>query len=230
MGKTKICKKCGCEKFEDNFYWKPQYMEERMDICGECFDEQNTIETNFYDGIVINLKTEADVLNKKLSKLRENNDMTNFISTLKSLRETLDLIHKYDWHLDYSEYDTFDDNDNKVHQVSVWESNHENTIRNHKIWNINNHQKTPMYIDVFRSEGTHPIKLVIYINNETIGISNANLKISDYASIISNYVGNKNIKIYIDANGFGLGLYESLCEYKNLDIEKLTLNNTYRNF
>ena len=59
---------------------------------------------NFYDGIVNNLKQEAKHLNDRLTKFRNNNEMNGYIATLKSLRETLDLIKKYDWNLMYSEY------------------------------------------------------------------------------------------------------------------------------
>jgi len=61
-------------------------------------------DSNFYDGIVKNLKQEAKHLNERLTRFRVNNEMNGYISTLKSLRETLDLIKKYDWQLMYSEY------------------------------------------------------------------------------------------------------------------------------
>lgn len=92
--------------------------------------------TNFYDEIVKNLKEEAKKLNEKLSKLRDNHDMNGYISTLKSLRETLDLIHKYDWQLYYSEYGVESDNVDSGYaiEIAVWEQNHEGQIRNHKTW------------------------------------------------------------------------------------------------
>jgi len=61
-------------------------------------------DNNFYDAIVANLKQEAKHLNYRLTKFRDNNEMNGYIATLKSLRETLDLIKKYDWQLMYSEY------------------------------------------------------------------------------------------------------------------------------
>ena len=96
------------------------------------------IEENFYDSIVSNLKKEAMKLNERLTKLRENQNVNNdYIANLKSLRETLDLISKYDWQLMYSEYDTkHNENDEWHKHVSVWEQNHENQIRNHKVWTI----------------------------------------------------------------------------------------------
>ena len=59
---------------------------------------------NFYDGIVNNLKQEAKHLNDKISIFRSKHDIQNCIVALKALRETLDLIKKYDWNLMYSEY------------------------------------------------------------------------------------------------------------------------------
>lgn len=108
--------------------WKDSILEE---------DENTKNEVNFYDSIITNLKKEASELNKKLSKIRDTgNDMNNYISTLKSLRETLDLISKYDWRFEYSEYKVKDDSDNWIKQISVWEQNHDNQIRNHKFWNV----------------------------------------------------------------------------------------------
>jgi hypothetical protein len=93
------------------------------------------IEDNFYDSIVLNLKKEADKLNKKLNDIRENNkDMNLYISTLKSLKETLDLINKYDWKLMYSTYGLKEqDSENRNRMISVWEQNHDCQIRNHKM-------------------------------------------------------------------------------------------------
>jgi len=112
---------------------------------------QETIkQINFYDDILLNLKNEAIKLNKKLTTIREglgsvnssqsrSNDMNLYISTLKSLRDTLDLISKYDWRLMYSEYETDSGCAIKkplVKQIAVWEQNHENQIRKHKVWNV----------------------------------------------------------------------------------------------
>ena len=99
-------------------------------------------DNNFYDDIVVNLKQEAKHLNDRLTRFRSNNEMNGYIATLKSLRETLDLIKKYDWQLMYSEYGVFKSNkdsdrgkiDNIITEISVWEQNHDGQIKNHKIW------------------------------------------------------------------------------------------------
>jgi hypothetical protein len=94
------------------------------------------IEENFYNSIISNLKNEANKLSNRLSKLSDRSNVNNdYIATIKSLKETLELISKYDWKLNYSEYKVKDDNDNLINQVSIWESNHDNQIRNHKYWN-----------------------------------------------------------------------------------------------
>lgn len=104
-------------------------------------------EKGFYDEIVSNLKKEATKLNSKLGKntIINMENYNAYIATIKALRETLDLINKYDWQLMYSEYRTNErvtktnGNDTVttfVKQVAVWEQNQQGTIRNHKIWNI----------------------------------------------------------------------------------------------
>ena len=97
---------------------------------------------NYFNGIVETLKTEAIELNRKLEKIRkgctDDKGMNLYISTLKSLRETLNLIKEYDWQLMYSEYNTTDDNGNLLHQASIWEQNSQNDIRNHKIFSVSN--------------------------------------------------------------------------------------------
>jgi len=84
---------------------------------------------NYIDGIVKTLKDEAKELNKNLVKYRQNRDMNLYISTLKSLRETMNLIHEYDWQEEHSEYRTGDDNHI---EVSTWEQNSSGEIKNHK--------------------------------------------------------------------------------------------------
>jgi len=78
-----------------NLTWKDSILEE---------DKESEKEINFYDGIVNNLKQEAKHLNDKISIFRSKHDIQNCIVALKALRETLDLIKKYDWNLMYSEY------------------------------------------------------------------------------------------------------------------------------
>jgi len=115
-----------------NLTWKDSILEE---------NKESKEEINFYDGIVNNLKQEAKYLNDRLTRFRNNNEMNGYIATLKSLRETLDLIKKYDWQLMYSEYDIeykscLDGKDKISREIAVWEQNHEGNIRNHNKWKI----------------------------------------------------------------------------------------------
>jgi hypothetical protein len=95
-------------------------------------------EINFYDGIIKTLKEETEKLSLILTNATTRGDMNLYIGTVKALRETLNLISIYDWKLDYSEYEVLDDNNNTVKQISIWEKNHDNQIRNHKFWNVIN--------------------------------------------------------------------------------------------
>lgn len=92
-------------------------------------DKQGNTQSNYVDNIVKELKNEAQELNKNLLKYRQNKDMNLYISTLKSLRETMNLIRDYDWREEHSEYHTGDDNHI---EVSTWQQNSDGTIRNHK--------------------------------------------------------------------------------------------------
>lgn len=125
------CMMVGKEKLEYSIMeWKCIYNTLKQDIP--------EIEDNFYDSIVSNLKKEADKLSNRLNKLSESQSITNdYIATIKSLRETLDLINKYDWKLMYSTYGLKEqDSENRNRMISVWEQNHDCQIRNHKMWKI----------------------------------------------------------------------------------------------
>ena len=115
-----------------NLIWKDSILDKYQ-------NEPETVykETNFYENIIKNLKNEAEKLNSKLEKIRDNYDMNLYIATLKSLKEILNLIKEYDWKLMYSEYGIPDDDGIEIKkQVSVWEQDHSNNIRNHKVWDI----------------------------------------------------------------------------------------------
>jgi hypothetical protein len=96
----------------------------------------NKSESNFYEEIVKNLQLEAKKLNEKLTTAMCTDNMNLYIATIKSLRETLDLISKYNWRLHYSEYGVMENGERVGTQVSVWEQNHECQIRNNLVWNV----------------------------------------------------------------------------------------------
>lgn len=86
---------------------------------------------NVFDETVETLINDAKSLQKKFTKLQEENNFRGAIDAMRLLKDTLSLIKEYDWNLHYSEYKT-----NGQKQVAVWEQNHSGDIRNHKFWNI----------------------------------------------------------------------------------------------
>ena len=213
---------------------------------------------NFYEEIVKNLKLEANKLSNKITKLNDKHDMNLYIACIKSLKETLDLISRYDWKLIYSEYTVKGDSDNDVKQVSVWEQNHDNQIRNHKIWNVvkgldiatkttreteriidgalknidtTSKEKVPMYIDLIRDNDTSG-KVIIYYDGSITILNNNQYSYKDYATKINsliNPISKEKIVIYIDTRGYGMGLYDELMQYKDLNIKQLSINHNIFN-
>ena len=93
---------------------------------------------DFYAEIVESLKKEATGLKNKLTKCSENNEANMYVQLIKALRDTLDLIEKYDkysWKAMFSEYVAVTLGKNKK-MVSVWEQNGNNEIRNKKSWTV----------------------------------------------------------------------------------------------
>jgi len=93
---------------------------------------------DFYAEIVESLKKEATGLKNKLTKCSENNEANMYVQLIKALRDTLDLIEKYDkysWKAMFSEYVAVTLGKNKK-MVSVWEQNGSNVIRNKKSWTV----------------------------------------------------------------------------------------------
>lgn len=88
---------------------------------------------NVFEETVKTLTNDAMSLQQKFHKLQESGDIRASIDCLRLLKDTLSLIKEYDWHLEYSEYET-----DGHKEVSVWEQNHAGEIRNHKRWNVPN--------------------------------------------------------------------------------------------
>ena len=105
----------------------------------EIKNENKKTETmsNYFDSIVKDLKNEANELHKNLVRYRQNKDMNLYISTLKSLRDVMNLIHEYDWQPQFSKYRVNDKEDSGSHyEVATWEQNSDNEIRNHKRYEL----------------------------------------------------------------------------------------------
>jgi len=108
---------------------------ENKEIKNESKKAETT--SNYFDSIVKDLKNEANELHKNLVRYRQNKDMNLYISTLKSLRDVMNLIHEYDWQPQFSKYRVNDKEDNGSHyEVATWEQNSDNEIRNHKRYEL----------------------------------------------------------------------------------------------
>ena len=108
---------------------------ENKEIKNETKKAETT--SNYFDSIVKDLKNEANELHKNLVRYRQNKDMNLYISTLKSLRDVMNLIHEYDWQLQFSKYRVNDKEDSSSHyEVATWEQNSDNEIRNYKRYEL----------------------------------------------------------------------------------------------
>jgi len=169
---------------------------------------------NYYDGIVQCLKKEAQTLSLKLLNESgiggtQTQCASIRIMILKSLRETLSLIKQYDWQLQYSEYTT-----DGIKQVATWEQNNEGEIKNHEVYDIG----TPsVYITTFTNSTGYSLQIFgngevnTYINKGSTG----------YASDIMNKFCNTNVNIYIDINGYGIGIFDKLIRLGAKNVHKL---------
>ena len=93
---------------------------------------------NVFEETVKTLTNDAMSLQQKFHKLQESGDIRASIDCLRLLKDTLSLIKEYDWHLEYSEYET-----DGHKEVSVWEQNHAGEIRNHMVWNVTDKKNSP---------------------------------------------------------------------------------------
>jgi hypothetical protein len=160
---------------------------------------------NVFEGTVETLINDVQALQKKLSKLQENNDFRGAIDCMRLLKDSLSLIKEYDWELMYSEYKTVGGK-----QVSVWEQNHCGEIKNHKVWDISN-SKPPMYINYNGKE-----KVALYFNK---GVRMMSYEINEngYSPLI-NFLKScaESYDIYVDIRGFGKMIADLLdtCQIK----------------
>ena len=83
----------------------------------------------------------------------------------------------------------------------------------------------PMYIDCVATEGRLAYKVHIYVDNRFIILEyGVHENIKDYANAVHNIAITKGAEIYIDICGFGRTLYDYLMEFKDLKVNKLTIN------
>lgn len=152
---------------------------------------------NIFDETVETLIKDAKALTERYNKYVNaeadpdncafRNKMT--IDTLRLLKDTLSLIKEYDWHLEYSEYETDGHN-----EVAVWEQNHSGEIRNYKKWTVGD--GTTMYIDY----GTDVT--LVYVGRRKFRFDLKKDR-STFIYTVTDYYKNGNITIYVDDTGLG---------------------------
>lgn len=116
-------------------------------------DDSNELVTDdikdIYSDAIKGLKEDEQKLSDQLKTLVHNGKHNEYIACLKALKETMNLIHEYDWQPHFSKYRTEDANHSNGHyEVSTWEQNSDNEIRNHKRYEL----KSPE--DLNKSERT----------------------------------------------------------------------------
>lgn len=104
-------------------------------VSKEDYDKKT--KTNDYADAVKGLKEDVRSLTVQLKHLANEGKHNEYIACLKALKETLNLIHQYDWQPQFSKYRVNDLNDSESHyEVATWEQNSDNEIRNHKRYEL----------------------------------------------------------------------------------------------
>lgn len=158
---------------------------------------------NIFDETVETLTKDAKALTERYNKYVSaeadpdncvfRNKMT--IDTLRLLKDTLSLIKEYDWHLEYSEYET----DNHK-EIAVWEQNYSGEIRNKKSWFV---CEPVIYIDYGRDE------TLVYVDGRMY-VYDLKHEEKKFIDLIKCY---KNYKIY--ACNYGSSKFVSDLLYKH---------------
>jgi len=100
-------------------------------------DYYKKTKNNDYADAVKGLKEDAKSLTMQLKHLANEGKHNEYIACLKALKETLNLIHQYDWQPYFSKYRVNDLDDSDSHyEVATWEQNSDNEIRNHKRYEL----------------------------------------------------------------------------------------------
>ena len=144
---------------------------------------------NVFEETVKTLTNDAMSLQQKFHKLQESGDIRASIDCLRLLKDTLSLIKEYDWHLEYSEYETDGHN-----EIAIWEQNHVGEIRNHKKFEVG---KSVIYID------PEIDKALVYMDGRKYSLS---YKPNDDGNIpLIDFLNELDLSriIYVDRHGFG---------------------------
>lgn len=150
---------------------------------------------NVFQETVDTLIEDAKKLNDVYNRCLDNDDYKKAIDALRLLKDTLALIKEYDWHLEYSE------NEEDIHkEVSVWEQNHDGTIKNQKTWNVND---KIIYIICDAKYAT------LFINNRKYVFDLRN-NAKELVDTIAELCNKEKLKIYVDGNDYNSG--DALCD------------------
>lgn len=150
---------------------------------------------NIFDETVDTLIKDAKILTKKYHDFLNGGKAREAIDILRLLKDTLSLIKEYDWHLEYSEYETDGHN-----EVAVWEQNHSGEIRNKKSWFV---CEPVIYIDYGRDE------TLVYVDGRMY-VYDLKHEEKKFIDLIKCY---KNYKIY--ACNYGSSKFVSDLLYKH---------------
>lgn len=92
---------------------------------------------NYFESIIRSLKEDAGKINEGLESNLKRGDINTYISMMKALRTTLELIDEYDWQEYHSVYASKSpDSDKWIDMISVWEQNNQGNIRNHERYKL----------------------------------------------------------------------------------------------
>lgn len=88
--------------------------------------------------VVLGLKKDLNILQDKMTKALESDNVGTYINLQKALVNSLNAIKELsnEYELMYSAYTT---GENKQKQVAIWEQNSDGDIRNHKVWNVHDY-------------------------------------------------------------------------------------------
>lgn len=90
---------------------------------------------NDYASAISGLKDDVKSLTIQLKHLAAEGKHNEYISCLKALKETLNLIHQYDWQDQYSKYRTGSDSHL---EVATWKQNSDGDIKDYHHYEVNN--------------------------------------------------------------------------------------------
>ena len=104
-------------------------------MTNEDFNKEKS--NDYCSDVIKKLKENVKTISENLDKTR---DYNQYIAGLKAIEKSMEIIHEFDWQPQFSKYRVNNKEDSGIHyEVSTWEQNSDNEIRNHKRYEL----KTP---------------------------------------------------------------------------------------